>query len=40
MAVIEANKARLNFEDVQCSKDVAKLSIVGAGMMSNPGVGC
>ncbi|MDD3217723.1 MAG: aspartate kinase [Lachnospiraceae bacterium] len=38
MAVIEANKARLNFEDVQCSKDVAKLSIVGAGMMSNPGV--
>lgn len=38
MAVLEANKARLNFEEAKCSKNVAKLSIVGAGMMSNPGV--
>lgn len=38
VAVLEANKARLNFEEITCSKDVAKLSIVGAGMMSNPGV--
>lgn len=38
VAVLEANKARLKFEEITCSKDVAKLSIVGAGMMSNPGV--
>ncbi len=38
VAVIEANKARLNYESLSCDKNVAKVSIVGAGMMSNPGV--
>ena len=38
MAVLEANKARLAFESLECETKIAKLSIVGAGMMSNPGV--
>ncbi len=38
VAAIEANKARLNYESLSCNKNVAKVSIVGAGMMSNPGV--
>jgi len=38
VAVIEANKARLNYQSLSCNKNVAKVSIVGAGMMSNPGV--
>lgn len=29
---------RFTFDEVKCRKDVAKLSVVGAGMMSNPGV--
>lgn len=36
--VIEENKARLKYEKVECEKGVAKVSVVGAGMMSNPGV--
>ena len=36
--VIEDNKARLKFQSVECEKGVAKVSVVGAGMMSNPGV--
>lgn len=38
LKILEANKARLKYESVTLKKDVAKLSIVGAGMMSNPGV--
>lgn len=38
LAVIEANKSRLNPEHVEIEKNVAKVSVVGAGMMSNPGV--
>ena len=33
-----ANKERLTIQDITWNKKVAKLSIVGAGMMSNPGV--
>lgn len=36
--VIEKNKKRLNPEHVECERNVAKVSVVGAGMMSNPGV--
>lgn len=35
---LEENKARLTFQRIETEKKVAKLSIVGAGMMSNPGV--
>ena len=38
VAAMEANKARLTFQKIEANKEVAKLSIVGAGMMSNPGV--
>lgn len=38
LKVLEENKARLKYQDVNMNSDVAKLSIVGAGMMSNPGV--
>ncbi len=38
MAVLKANKARLSFQRLECETKIAKLSIVGAGMMSNPGV--
>lgn len=36
--VLEDNKARLTIKEVTCNPHVAKLSVVGAGMMSNPGV--
>lgn len=36
--VLEENKARLTIQEVTCNPNVAKLSVVGAGMMSNPGV--
>ena len=36
--VLEDNKERLTIESVTFNKDVAKISVVGAGMMSNPGV--
>ena len=36
--VLEDNKERLTIEDVTFNRDVAKISVVGAGMMSNPGV--
>ena len=32
------NKERLTIQEITCNKNVAKLSVVGAGMMSNPGV--
>ena len=35
---LNANQARLGFKEIDVKKDVAKLSIVGSGMMSNPGV--
>ncbi|MDD2968915.1 MAG: aspartate kinase [Lachnospiraceae bacterium] len=38
LKVIEDSKSRLNPEHVEIEKKVAKVSIVGAGMMSNPGV--
>ncbi|MFI3176145.1 MAG: aspartate kinase [Eubacteriales bacterium] len=38
MEVIENSKSRLNPEHVEVEKNVAKVSVVGAGMMSNPGV--
>ena len=36
--VLNDNKERLTIEEVTFNKDVAKISVVGAGMMSNPGV--
>ena len=38
MAVLEANQARLGYVELHAERNIAKLSIVGAGMMSNPGV--
>lgn len=38
MDVLEKNKKRLTIQEITCNSKVAKLSIVGAGMMSNPGV--
>lgn len=38
LQVIEKNMERLKAEKVDCRRNVAKVSIVGAGMMSNPGV--
>ena len=38
LKVIEENKARLKYQSIENEKNVAKVSIVGAGMMSNPGV--
>lgn len=35
---LEANKDRVSFQKITTETKVAKLSIVGAGMMSNPGV--
>ena len=36
--IIEANKTRIGCTGISCNKEVVKVSIVGAGMMSNPGV--
>lgn len=38
VVVLEANQARLGYKELHSDKNIAKLSIVGAGMMSNPGV--
>lgn len=38
LEVLEENKKPLTFKEIDSNKDVAKLSVVGAGMMSNPGV--
>lgn len=38
LSVIEKNMERLKAEKVDCRRNVAKVSVVGAGMMSNPGV--
>ena len=37
-SVEDANQARLGFAELHSERNIAKLSIVGAGMMSNPGV--
>lgn len=36
--ILEKNKERLTIKEITCNPNVAKLSVVGAGMMSNPGV--
>lgn len=38
VAVLNANQARLGYKELHSDRNIAKLSIVGAGMMSNPGV--
>ena len=38
MGVLEANQSRIGYVELHAEKNIAKLSIVGAGMMSNPGV--
>ena len=38
LKVLEDNKERLTCQEIKCKDTVAKVSIVGAGMMSNPGV--
>ena len=38
LKVLEDNKARLKYQNIEMEKNVAKVSIVGAGMMTNPGV--
>ena len=38
VAVLEANQARLGYKELHAERNIAKLYIVGAGMMSNPGV--
>lgn len=38
LQVLEEHKEALTIQEVKYNKDVAKISIVGAGMMSNPGV--
>ena len=36
--ILTKSKSRIGATDISCNKTVAKVSIVGAGMMSNPGV--
>lgn len=36
--LLEASQAEIGFEQVICESDLAKVSIVGAGMITNPGV--
>lgn len=38
LAVIDGLKEQLNFEEVNCRDNLSKVSIVGAGMVTNPGV--
>lgn len=38
LKVLDENKERLTIREVTYNEEVAKLSVVGAGMMSNPGV--
>lgn len=38
IGILEENKNRLGFEDISFEKNLAKVSIVGAGMITNPGV--
>ena len=36
--VLEENLSKLTAERIECEENVAKVSVVGAGMMTNPGV--
>jgi aspartate kinase len=36
--VLESNKEKLNYDRIEAEKGLAKVSIVGSGMISNPGV--
>ena len=38
MTILEENKERLGFKELHSERNIAKLSIVGSGMLSNPGV--
>ncbi|MBQ4518391.1 MAG: aspartate kinase [Clostridia bacterium] len=38
LALLEENKDIIDYQDLSWTKDVSKVSIVGAGMVSNPGV--
>lgn len=38
--ILEENKERLCFEEIKTSNEVCKISIVGSGMVNNPGVAC
>ena len=38
MEILEAKKKSLTIKEITCDKEVAKISIVGAGMLTNPGV--
>lgn len=38
MEVLEALQTRIGAQEIVCEEDLAKVSIVGAGMISNPGV--
>lgn len=38
VAILQEHLGQLGAEEITCFKDVAKVSIVGAGMISNPGV--
>ncbi len=38
LKILESNKERLTIQEITYNENVAKLSVVGAGMMSNPGV--
>ena len=37
MAVLDENKARLGYQELHSERNIAKLSIVGAGMMEQSG---
>ena len=39
VATLEEHKERLGFKELHSERGIAKLSIVGSGMLSNPGVG-
>ena len=38
--ILEENKERLCYEELKTSNEVSKISIVGSGMVNNPGVAC
>lgn len=38
LAVVDGLKDLINFDTVACNEDISKVSVVGAGMQSNPGV--
>lgn len=38
MTLLNENKAAITAQDITCEEGVAKVSIIGAGMLSNPGV--